>query len=206
MAIIKTSYNENEKREIVKCMGMGQRQIKNEAGTKIDVAGYVIYTTLDNATGEEKEIISIAGKDGNVFASLSPTVIRSFLDLIEVLGDSGFSVIVKTAKSNSNRDFFYLELEWLAMDLTRIKKLIEDNANENAEILSDLETLETQNSEYDTNYNVYKNGVDNLTESLTKSRAENQRLLSIINGTNIGKNGTSKKDNEFQYSVDIFKH
>lgn len=111
MAIIKTSYNENEKREIVKCMGMGQRQIKNEAGTKIDVAGYVIYTTLDNATGEEKEIISIAGKDGNVFASLSPTVIRSFLDLIEVLGDSGFSVIVKTAKSNSNRDFFYLELE-----------------------------------------------------------------------------------------------
>ena len=92
------------------------------------------------------------------------------------------------------------------MDLTRIKKLIEDNANENAEILSDLETLETQNSEYDTNYNVYKNGVDNLTESLTKSRAENQRLLSIINGTNIGKNDASKKDNEFQYSVDIFKH
>lgn len=91
------------------------------------------------------------------------------------------------------------------MDLTRIKKLIEDNANENAEILSDLETLETQNSEYDTNYNVYKNGVDNLTESLTKSRAENQRLLSIINGTNIGKTDTSKKD-EYQYSVDIFKH
>ena len=111
MAIIKTSYNENEKREIVKCMGMGQRQIKNEVGTKIDVAGYVIYTKADSVTGEEKEVISIAGKDGNVFASLSPTVIRSFLDLIEVLGDSGFSVIVKTAKSNSNRDFFYLELE-----------------------------------------------------------------------------------------------
>ena len=92
------------------------------------------------------------------------------------------------------------------MDLTRIKKLIEDNANENAEILSDLETLETQNSEYDTNYNVYKNGVDNLTESLTKSRAENQRLLSIINATNIGKNDTAKKDNEFQYSIDIFKN
>lgn len=92
------------------------------------------------------------------------------------------------------------------MDLTRIKKLIEDNANENAEILSDLATLETQNSEYDTNYDVYKNGVDNLTESLTKSRAENQRLLSIINGTNIGKTDTTKKDNEFKYSVDIFKH
>ena len=92
------------------------------------------------------------------------------------------------------------------MDLTRIKKLIEDNANENAEILSDLEMLETQNSEYDTNYNIFKNGVDNLTESLTKSRAENQRLLSIINGTNIGKKDTSKKDNEYQYSVDIFKN
>lgn len=123
MAIIKTSYNENEKREIVKCMGMGQRQIKNEAGTKIDVAGYVIYTTLDNATGEEKEVISIAGKDGNVFASLSPTVIRSFLDLIEVLGDSDFSVIVKTAKSNSNRDFFYLELEWCSYGFNENKKI-----------------------------------------------------------------------------------
>lgn len=112
MAIIKTSYNENEKREIVKCMGMGQKQIKNEVGTKIDVAGYVLYTTADSVTGEEKEVLSIAGKDGTIFASLSPTVIRSFKDLVEVLGDSGFSIIVKTAKSNSNRDFFYLELEW----------------------------------------------------------------------------------------------
>lgn len=111
MTIIKTSYNENEKREIVKCMGMGQRQLKNEVGTKIDVAGYVLYTTEDSATGEEKEVLSISGKDGNIFASLSPTVIRSFKDLVEVLGDSGFTVIVKTAKSNSNRDFFYLELE-----------------------------------------------------------------------------------------------
>lgn len=111
MSIIKTSYNENEKKQIVKCMGMGQRQIKNEIGTKIDVAGYVLYTTTDSGTGEEKEVISIAGKDGKIFASLSPTVIRSFKDLVEVLGDSGFSVIVKTAKSNSNRDFFYLELE-----------------------------------------------------------------------------------------------
>lgn len=111
MAIIKKSYNENEKREIVKCMGMGQHQIKNEVGTKIDVAGYVLYTTADSVTGEEKEVISIAGKDGKIYASLSPTVIRSFKDLVEVLGDSGFSVIVKTAKSNSNRDFFYLELE-----------------------------------------------------------------------------------------------
>lgn len=111
MSIIKTSYNENEKKQIVKCMGMGQRQIKNEAGTKIDVAGYVLYTTTDSVTGEEKEVISIAGEDGSIFASLSPTVIRSFKDLIEVLGDNGFTVIVKTAKSNSNRDFFYLELE-----------------------------------------------------------------------------------------------
>ena len=31
-------------------------QIKNEVGTKIDVAGYVLYTTADSVTGEEKEV------------------------------------------------------------------------------------------------------------------------------------------------------
>ena len=91
------------------------------------------------------------------------------------------------------------------MDLTRIRNFINDNANENTELLADLATLETQNTEYDTNYSIYKNGVDKLTNQLTQSRAENVRLLGLIEAEKLnGERANGGAPPSYKYSTDIY--
>lgn len=88
------------------------------------------------------------------------------------------------------------------MDLTRLETFINEKSEQNAEILADLETLKTQNSDYDTYYETYKNSVTDLTEKLRQSNAENIRLVGLVNA-NPKEKETS--DHKYEYDVNIFK-
>ena len=70
------------------------------------------------------------------------------------------------------------------MDLSRIESLINEHGGENAELLADLDTLRTQNSEYDNDFARLKTANDTLTTALENSRAENKRLLGLVSSSN----------------------
>lgn len=69
------------------------------------------------------------------------------------------------------------------MDIARIENLINEHGNENAELLADLDELRRQNTEYDNDFNRIKEANDTLTSALENSRAENKRLLGLVNDT-----------------------
>lgn len=69
------------------------------------------------------------------------------------------------------------------MNISRIENLINDYGNENSELLADLDELRRQNTEYDNDFNRIKEANDTLTSALENSRAENKRLLGLVNDT-----------------------
>lgn len=69
------------------------------------------------------------------------------------------------------------------MNIARIENLINEHGNENAELLADLDELRRQNTEYDNDFNRIKEANDTLTSALENSRAENKRLLGLVNDT-----------------------
>lgn len=69
------------------------------------------------------------------------------------------------------------------MDISRIENLINEYGNENSELLADFDELRRQNTEYDNDFNRIKEANDTLTSALENSRAENKRLLGLVNDT-----------------------
>ena len=78
------------------------------------------------------------------------------------------------------------------MNIARIENLINEHGNENAELLADLDELRRQNTEYDNDFNRIKEANDTLTSALENSRAENKRLLGLVNDTTSTHTNASK--------------
>lgn len=78
------------------------------------------------------------------------------------------------------------------MNIVRIENLINEHGNENAELLADLDELKRQNTEYDNDFNRIKEANDTLTSALENSRAENKRLLGLVNDTTYTHTNTRK--------------
>lgn len=79
------------------------------------------------------------------------------------------------------------------MNIERIEQLVTEHGNENAELLADLDELRRQNTEYDNDFNRIKEANNTLTTALENSRAENKRLLGLVNDSNAAIGGTQRK-------------
>lgn len=105
-----------DKKDIVKA-GNATLGFKDVIGDNILCTGVIIYekTELNKDNVEETKIVSaIRNADGEFITSVSPTVKNSLEMIVESFSDEiladGVQVIVKSKKSNSNRDFLYLDL------------------------------------------------------------------------------------------------
>lgn len=79
------------------------------------------------------------------------------------------------------------------MNIERIENLITEHGNENTELLADLDELRRQNTEYDNDFERIKEANNTLTTALENSRAENKRLLGLVNDSNSPSGGTQRK-------------
>lgn len=75
----------------------------------IEIDTAVFYDDVSEKTGEVKEILSILGKDGRVYATNSPYFIRDFRKMAELFEQMGKQLervaVVRGVSGKSGRDF-----------------------------------------------------------------------------------------------------
>ena len=91
---------------------------KDCIGEPITMVGVVIYSKeeVDEKTGDitAKTVSAIKKADGEFITSVSPTVKNSLDMIIETYSEeeikAGIEVVIKSKKSNTGRDFLYIDL------------------------------------------------------------------------------------------------
>lgn len=107
----------NDKKDLVKANN-AVLGFKDCLGDTIKMCGVVIYNKdeVDEKTGEitTKTVSAIKREDGEFITSVSPTVKNSLEMIVATYSEeeilSGIDIIIKSKKSNANRDFFYIDL------------------------------------------------------------------------------------------------
>lgn len=75
-------------------------------GSKLDLYAWCIYTDA-TADGEEREIFALRTPDGEVFATNSPTFIRSMYDILDVFDVTEINaILVCSNQSKAGRTFY----------------------------------------------------------------------------------------------------
>lgn len=75
-------------------------------GSSVKPEAYIVYEDADIKTGEMKEVVSIL-VEGKPYATISPTFIREFKDIIETFKDEPELPLIEvvSGKSKAGRDF-----------------------------------------------------------------------------------------------------
>lgn len=80
-------------------------KMSEHVGENIIVKIWIIYKSVDNVSGEEKEILSVMNENGVVFATNSSTFIDEFMYITELFGDAIPPVEVVKGTSKAGRTF-----------------------------------------------------------------------------------------------------
>lgn len=75
--------------------------------------GFIIdfeYWTLFHDDDKDVEVLSIVGKDGVVYTTISATFKANFFRLVDIFNDESFSIIKLSGKTNAGRDYVNCDL------------------------------------------------------------------------------------------------
>ena len=118
MEIIKSS-GELTKKELYKLTkDSNSRKMTEATGGALDVAAWAYYTDYrigkgGEKTDEEQEALSILTVEDEVFSTISPSFIRTFMDIVETFGEKldGVRVVVNMGESKNGRQFIKAGIE-----------------------------------------------------------------------------------------------
>lgn len=77
----------------------------------LEVKSWIAYTDIDSKTGEQREILAIETKDGEMFGTVSATFRREFYDIVKFFGDDVGAIRVIGGKSKAGRDYITCTVE-----------------------------------------------------------------------------------------------
>lgn len=105
MNLIKTSTNiVSDKKAIYELtIAPINKKMKELANQTIRVEAWALYENEDNK-GEIHTVLSIK-TEGRIYATISPTFINSFNDIVELVECDVFDVMVQVSTSKNERDF-----------------------------------------------------------------------------------------------------
>lgn len=115
MNIKATNINTNDKKAVYKLTKSASAQIQTiEPGTSLPVKDYClfedVYKTRDGGEGT-RDVLSFTTIDGAKYSTISPTFIRDFLEIVEIMGDDPFAVVITGGTSKGGRKFVDCELD-----------------------------------------------------------------------------------------------
>ena len=80
----------------------------------LEVKTFALYTetkTAKDGSENEQEVLGIILADGTKLATISPTFIRCFMEIVELMDGDPFSIICHKSVSNGGREFVTCELD-----------------------------------------------------------------------------------------------
>lgn len=101
------------KKEIVKSTN-SVKVAKDFIGEKFTMKSIVVYDNFDDEETDDLIVCAIGTTDGEFITTVSPTVKNNIDSILATFTEEeiskGIEVVFKTNKSNSGRDFIYLDL------------------------------------------------------------------------------------------------
>lgn len=115
MNIKKGNIDVNDKKAVYRLCKSASAQVQTlEPGVSLPVEKWAFYTdatkSRDGSEGE-REVLSFTTPDGGKFSTISPTFIRSFMEIVELMEDDPFAIIITGGTSKGGRKFVDCELD-----------------------------------------------------------------------------------------------
>lgn len=118
MEFIKTNIDTANKKEVYRLTKGDSVKVQDlQKGDSLPVDKYAVYNETkvrnrQDGTTEEytQQVLSFVSGKMKV-GTISATFIKSFLEIVDIMGDEPFSIIVSGGKSRNGRDFVNCELD-----------------------------------------------------------------------------------------------
>ena len=112
MQLVKLFPSDLDARSAYKMMKSPEVKKMSEAdGSVLEVKSWIQYIDTDSKTGEQKEVLTIATTDGEMFGTISVTFLREFLDIVNFFGDDVGMIRVVSGKSKAGRNYITCTVE-----------------------------------------------------------------------------------------------
>ena len=118
MTFIKTNINTEDKKQVYRMTKGDSLKIDGlEKGVSLPVDLYALYDDVktrrkqDGSEEEYTQRVLTFTSGGHKFGTISATFIRSFLEIVDIMGDDAFTIIVTGGKSKNGRHYVNCELD-----------------------------------------------------------------------------------------------
>lgn len=118
MTFLKTNINTEDKKQVYRMTKGDSQKIDGlEKGLSLPVDNFALYTeTKDrkkqDGTAEQYEQTVLTFTSGpHKFGTISATFIKSFLDIVDIMGEDKFAIIITGGESKSGRKYVNCELD-----------------------------------------------------------------------------------------------
>ena len=118
MEFIKTNIDTADKKQVYRMTKGDSLKVQDmEKGASFPVDLYAVYTetkTRNKQDGSKEEytdtVLTIVS--GNMkLGTISQTFIRSFLEIVDIMGDDPFAIVITGGKSKNGREYVNCELD-----------------------------------------------------------------------------------------------
>ena len=118
MNFIKTSIDTQNKKAVYRMTKGDSLKIEGvEKGTTLPVEAYALYDDdktrqkQDGTTEDYTQRVLTFVSSGKKFGTISATFIRSFMEIVDIMGDEKFAIIVTGGQSKNGRNYVNCELD-----------------------------------------------------------------------------------------------
>lgn len=118
MEFIKTNIDIADKKAVYRMTKGDSAKVQDlPKGESLPISKYAVYNETkvrnkQDGTTEEYEQQVLTFVSGNMKAgTISNTFIKSFLEIVDIMGDEAFSIIVTGGKSKNGREYVNCELD-----------------------------------------------------------------------------------------------
>lgn len=118
MRILSTNIDTNDKKAVYKLTKKEAQRIQDlDKGVSLTVDAFALYeedktrTKKDGTTEDYVETVLTIVSGGLKVATISPTFIKSFMEIVELMAGEPFSIIITGGTSKGGRDYVNCELD-----------------------------------------------------------------------------------------------
>ena len=115
MEILRSNFDTTNRYDIYKLTKSSGEMVQNIVdGLSVPVAKWALYTDLKegrDGTTKEQQVLSIVDTAGVKYSTVSATFIREFLDIVDIMGEDAFAVIIRHGQTKSGKSFVTCELD-----------------------------------------------------------------------------------------------
>ena len=112
MEIIKANFDTTNKYDLYKLTKSAGEMVQNAPdGMSVTVDKWCMYNDPKDGTMKEDVVLSFTDISGVKYSTVSATFRRAFSDIVDIMGDDMFAILLKHGQTKSGKSFVTCELD-----------------------------------------------------------------------------------------------